>query len=76
MDAGERVRACYQHACLQYVSDKRMTNESLRNRLGIKQQSYSLASRIIRDAIEEKMIKPRGEAIGAGKSANYLPFWA
>lgn len=36
MDRQERIRACYQHACLQYVSGKRMANVSLRKRLGIK----------------------------------------
>jgi predicted HTH transcriptional regulator len=76
MDLKERIRATYQHACLQYVTNKKMTNESLRTRLGIKQSSYSLASRIIRDSIKEKLVKPQGNSIGAGKSAYYLPFWA
>ena len=35
MDTTERCRACYQHACLRYVSNKRMTNHSLRDRFGI-----------------------------------------
>jgi hypothetical protein len=76
MDSNERTRACYQHACLQYVFDKKMTNESLRKRLGIKPSSYSLASRIIRDAIQAKLIKPYGDEVGFGKSATYIPFWA
>ncbi len=76
MDSAERKRACYHHACLQYVWDKKMTNESLRNRLGINPKSYPLASRIIRDTIEAKLIRPRGDEIGFGKSASYLPFWA
>jgi predicted HTH transcriptional regulator len=76
MDSNERSRACYQHSCLQYVSDKKMTNETLRTRLGIKSSSYSLASRIIRDAIKAKLIKPYGDEVSAGKGASYLPFWA
>ena len=76
MDSKERTRAAYQHACLQHVIGKKMTNESLRNRLGIKQSSYSLAYRIIRDAIQENLVKPQGDEVGAGKSAFYLPFWA
>ncbi len=76
MDSKERTRAAYQHACLQLVSGKKMTNESLRKRLGIKTSSYSLASRIIRDAMQEKLVKPQGDKVGAGKSAFYLPFWA
>lgn len=70
MDREERIRACYQHACLQYVSGKRMTNASLRKRLGIKDSNYPLASRIIRDSIDAGLIKPHGEG------AAYVPFWA
>ncbi len=76
MDSKERTRAAYQHACLQHVVGKKMTNESLRQRLGIKSSSYPLASRIIRDAIKAELVKPQGDEIGAGKSACYLPFWA
>ena len=50
--------------------------ETLRKRLGIKKSSYSLAYRIIRDAIKAQLIKPHGGEVGAGKSASYLPFWA
>jgi predicted HTH transcriptional regulator len=71
MDRAERLRACYQHACLQYVSGKRMTNASLRERLGIKESNYPQASRIIRDAIDGGLVRPHGEG-----SANYVPFWA
>ncbi|HLB58740.1 MAG TPA: ATP-binding protein [Bdellovibrionota bacterium] len=76
MGPEERVRAAYQHACLQYVVGKKMTNESLRTRLGIKPSSYSLAYRIIRDAMNAALVKPQGDEVGAGKSAAYLPFWA
>ena len=76
MDSEERTRAAYQHACLQHVLGKKMTNESLRKRLGIKRSSYPLASRIIREAIKKNLVKPQGDEVGAGKSAVYLPFWA
>jgi len=68
MDREERIRACYQHACLLHVSGKRMTNASLRKRLGIKDSNYPQVSRIIRDSIEDNKIKPYG------KDA-YVPFW-
>lgn len=56
--------------------EKKMTNESLRKCIGIKPSNFSLASRIIRDAIRENLVKPQGKEIGAGKSAFYPPFWA
>lgn len=76
MDKQERIRACYQHACLQYVSGKRMFNASLRKRLGIKDSNYPLASRIIRDTIDAKLIKQHGESTTSKKDATYVPFWA
>jgi predicted HTH transcriptional regulator len=75
MDKQERIRGCYQHACLQYVSGKRLGNSSLRKRLGIKDSNYPLASRIIRDTIEAKLIKPYSED-RSKKDATYVPFWA
>lgn len=76
MNSEERSRAAYQHACLQYVIGKIMSNESLRKRLGMKSSNYSLASRIIRDTIKAGLVKPQGDVVGMGKSAAYLPFWA
>lgn len=52
MDKKERIRACYQHACLKYVSNEKMTNQTLRERFKIEEKNASIASRIIREAIE------------------------
>jgi ATP-dependent DNA helicase RecG len=73
MDRQERIRACYQHACLWHVSGKQMTNASLRQRLKIEKRNYSLASHIIRDAIDAGRIRQAG---GSRKDATYVPFWA
>jgi len=73
MDRQERIRACYQHACLWHVSGKRMTNASLRQRLKIDKDSYQLASRIIRDTMDADLIRQAG---GSRKDASYVPFWA
>jgi len=75
MDFEERIRACYQHACLRHILGERMSNSSLRTRLGITQPNYSMVSRIIRDSIRASLIKPYGET-SSGKGAFYLPFWA
>jgi ATP-dependent DNA helicase RecG len=76
MDREERVRACYQHACLLYVSGKRMTNATLRARLGIKESNYPMASRIIRDTIDGKLIRAHLIGSGGKKDSSYVPFWA
>jgi predicted HTH transcriptional regulator len=75
MGREDRVRACYQHACLQHVIGFQMSNNSLRKRLGISDSNYPVASRIIKDAIERKLIKLSGEQ-KSKKTIGYEPFWA
>jgi predicted HTH transcriptional regulator len=70
----ERIRACYQHCCLQYVNGDKMTNESLRNRLDIPPESHATASRIISDTINENLIKIDGSS-RSKKFSQYLPIW-
>lgn len=77
MDADERIRACYQHACLLYVSGaRRMTNASLRRRLGIADHNHSTASRVIGNAIDMGLVRPHSGESGSRRDASYLPFWA
>jgi predicted HTH transcriptional regulator len=75
MDRTDRSRACYLHACLRYVEREPMTNSSLRARLGISEPNKSIASRIIADAVNDKVIRPEDPAQGK-KYAKYVPFWA
>ncbi len=76
LDKNEKIRACYQHACLKYVSNEKMTNQSLRDRFKIEDRNYSIASRIIRDALRDGMIKEDNPENKSRKYASYLPFWA
>jgi ATP-dependent DNA helicase RecG len=75
MDRTDRVRACYLHACLRHVERNPMTNSSLRDRFGIAEKNSAIASRIIRDALVDKVVKPYDPEQGK-KYAKYLPFWA
>ena len=52
MVAKDRIRACYQHAVLLFVMNKRMTNSTLRERFAIKPENASQASRLIREAVQ------------------------
>ena len=76
MDKNDRIRACYQHACLEYVSNRRMTNGSLRKRFGIEDKNYPIASRIISDTIGDGLVKPFDPKSTSKKQAKYVPFWA
>jgi len=75
MDSQGRIRACYQHACLCFVSGSRMTNPSLRGRFGIKPESASQASRLIREAIGAGVIKLHDLQV-RDRDRSYVPFWA
>lgn len=76
MDKEERIRACYQHACLKYVSNEKMTNQTLRERFKIDNRNAATVSRIIREALDEKVIKDVDPMNKSRKYACYIPFWA
>jgi predicted HTH transcriptional regulator len=74
MTQEERVRACYQHAALKFVSGgERMTNASLRERFGIAERNASQASAVIKLALEDGQIRP---ADPDHPRAGYVPHWA
>jgi predicted HTH transcriptional regulator len=75
MDPKDRVRACYQHACLRYVSNEQMTNSSFRDRLGVDQKNYATVSRIIREAIDAGLVRPV-DPNTSKRYMKYVPFWA
>jgi predicted HTH transcriptional regulator len=76
MDRKDKVRACYQHCCLLQVSNKVMTNTTLRERFKIAENDYPVASRIIRDTIKAELIKLEDPTNKSKKHARYVPFWA
>ncbi len=75
MDSSERIRACYQHSVLRWVVNSLMTNTTLRLRLAISDENYSMASRVIRDTIDAGLIKPHDSTSGP-RYMKYVPFWA
>lgn len=76
MDKDDRIRACYQHACLCFVSNQKMTNSTLRKRFSIEEKNYAMASRIIAEAVDAGLIKSFDPESTSKKFAKYLPFWA
>ena len=76
MDKKDKVRACYQHCCLRYVINEKMTNQSLRERFKIEKHNAATASRIIRDTMEQGLIKDDDPTTNTRKYAKYIPFWA
>ena len=75
MDQNDRIRACYLHACLQYVNRRRMTNSSLRSRFGIARRNASMVSRILADVVDTGLIIVANPEAGT-RDRHYFPFWA
>ncbi|WPH14701.1 ATP-binding protein [Variovorax paradoxus] len=75
MDKGDRIHACYLHACLKYVMRDNLTNASLRVRFGVEEKNKAAVSRYIKEAVEAGMIKAY-DADAARNQMRYVPFWA
>ena len=76
MDRKDRVRACYQHCCLRYVMNKRMTNQSLRERFKLSEKKTATISQIIAEAVTVNLIKLDDTVTTSRRYTKYLPFWA
>lgn len=76
MDKNDRIRACYQHACLKYVMNEKMSNTSLRERFKIADENAAMVSRIIKDTYEAGLIKEEDPESNSRKFVKYIPIWA
>lgn len=78
MSRADRIRACYQHCCLLYVTNRRMSNQSLRERfrLGDAPSASVTASQVIGAAKDAGLIKMDATDSNSTRYARYLPFWA
>ena len=77
MSQEERVWNCYMHACIMFVNRKQVTNSSLRLRFGLENRDSNtvMVSRVIKAAVDKKLIKPL-KADAPPRKMCYIPFWA
>jgi len=73
MTPEERIRACYQHAVLKWLSGERMKNSSLCERLAIDKKNAAQATAVLKGALKAGFIKP---AENDNVRSGYLPSWA
>ena len=74
MTPDERMRACYQHAVLRFLSGReRMKNATLCERFGIDPRNASQATAVIKKAQAAGLIKV---ADPEHPRAGYVPIWA
>jgi ATP-dependent DNA helicase RecG len=76
MSKPDRIRACYQHCCLKYVSNERMSNQSLRDRFKLPESKAVTASQVIGATKDAGLIKADESETASTRYARYLPFWA
>ena len=64
MSKSERIRACYLHACLCYVTSRPVNNASIRERFGLSDDHNDRASRLLKEAIDDGVIHVRDLSVG------------
>lgn len=76
MSKADRIRACYQHCCLLYVNNQRMSNQTLRERFRLSESQAATVSQIIGYTTKAGLIKADQSESTSTRYARYLPFWA
>lgn len=76
MKKKDRVRACYQHCVLLYISNRRMSNQTLRERFKLPENATSTVSLVMKAAKDVKLIKPDATDSSSTRYTRYLPYWA
>lgn len=75
LDKDEKIRACYLHSVLKYISQEPMNNTTVRERFGISVANSAMVSRVIKQAVEAEVIKAYDPSAGT-KAMRYVPYWA
>ena len=75
MSKSEKMRACYYHSVIRYVTHEYMSNSSLRERFSLSDEEYQSVSTVISQAIKAGRIVPADPEQGK-RNARYVPYWA
>lgn len=65
----------YLHACIKFTEGEALTNTSLRERFGVAETSAGSISRLIKEAVNKKLIRPV-DPTTAPRYMKYIPIWA
>lgn len=71
----DKLWACYLHACIKQVEGEQLTNSTLRQRFGLGESASGSISRLIKEAVRIKLIKPL-DPNTAPRYMKYIPIWA
>ncbi len=76
MEKGERIEAVFQHSCLNYVNNKKTTNQSIRGRFKFDEKESTKISRLIKECIKENRIRCANQDNAIKRDWYYIPYCA
>lgn len=71
----DRIRTIYMTACLKYIESETVTNNVIRERLGLNRSSSAVVSRYLKEVVGHGLLRIRDEGAGT-KARQYVPYWA
>jgi len=71
----DKLWSTYLHACIKFTEGEALTNTSLRERFGVAETSAGSISRLIKEAVNKKLIRPV-DPTTAPRYMKYIPIWA
>ena len=71
----DKLWSTYLHACIKFTEGEALTNTSLRERFGVADTSAGSISRLIKEAVNRKLIRPV-DPNTAPRYMRYIPIWA
>ena len=74
MTKAEKLRACFFHCVLRWLTHDYMSNATLRERFSLAPEEYQAVSAVIAESIKLGRIAP-GDP-DQGKRTRYIPYWA
>lgn len=72
---GEKLRACFYHCVIRWLTNDYMSNSSLRERFSLRDEDYQAVSAIISESVKLRRIAPADENQGK-RNARYVPYWS
>lgn len=71
----DKIWSAYLHSCIKFTEGDALTNSSLRERFGVAESSSGSISRLIKEVLTKKLIKPL-DPNTAPRYMRYIPIWA
>ena len=75
LDPASKLWSCYMHACIKHIQQEQLTNASLRQRFALPESSSGSVSRLIKEAVANRLIRPF-DPDTAPRYMKYVPIWA